>query len=185
MRYYVLAPTGERYGPADLPTLNEWASSNRLFPTSRLMEEMSGNVVAASSVAGIGFPQASPPPPGVGVMNPPPPGSAYQPQPPTPPHQAHSNYYRPGYAPTSVSAHDGKNDLWLAFGMVLLSPVLSLFCIFGFTTALVGISASWRAYQRGQRIALIPLVLNIGCLVFWGLARFVFRHWLLDSARGY
>jgi hypothetical protein len=109
-------------------------------------------------------------------MQPPAPGTPYQPPPPG-----------SGFMPRAgfgVSAQDGKNDLWLSFGMVLVSPVLSLFCIYGFTTALIGIAAAWRAVQRGQKIALIPLILNVLCLGFWGISRFVFRHWLFET-RGY
>lgn len=185
MRYFVLAPTGERYGPADVATLNEWAASNRLSPDSKLMEEMSGTVTPASAIPGLVFPQASPPTPMGGPMQPPPPGTPYQ-QP--------SNYPRPGYGPNPPGtgfvapgsgfmgrATPNKNDLLLSFGMVLLSPLLSLFCIYGFTAALIGIGAGWRAFQGGQKIALLAVILNGCALVFWAFARFVFRHWLLSG----
>jgi len=166
----MLAPTGERYGPADVPTLNQWVAEGRLFATSRLMEEMSGDVIVASTLPGLSF-GAAPPQPMQSPMQPPPPGTygAY-PNPPAP---------GSGYMP-QVGSTANKNDLLLSFAMVLVSPILSLFCVFGFTAALYGIASGWRAYQNGQSIAILAVVLNVGCLVFWVLARFVFRHMIFE-----
>jgi len=179
MRYYVLAANGERYGPADVPTLSQWAAEGRLSPTSRLMDEMSGNVLDASSLPGLNFPQATPAAP-VAPMTPLPPGSPYLssgPQAPIP--TASYRLTTPGsdYMPKSTQP-DPTKDVLLSFGMVLLSPILSLFCIYGFTTALLGIGAGWRAFQNGSKIALLPILLNVGALVFWVLSRYVFRWWL-------
>ncbi|MBS1717484.1 MAG: hypothetical protein JSS72_07110 [Armatimonadetes bacterium] len=58
MRYFVIGPDGSSYGPADIPTLAQWAQENRLQATTMLREEMSGNSVVASSVPGIFAAQA-------------------------------------------------------------------------------------------------------------------------------
>ncbi|MCE9557323.1 MAG: hypothetical protein K8R88_00075 [Armatimonadetes bacterium] len=64
MRYFVIYPDGTRYGPADLHTLNQWASERRLDPTMMLEEEVSGTQMMASTVLGLYFPAgASPVPP--------------------------------------------------------------------------------------------------------------------------
>ena len=180
MRYYVLGENGERYGPADVPTLAQWARERRLSSASKLMDEMTGSVVDARSVPGIVFPQAAPPAP-MAPMTPIPPGSpslTCGPMQPMPPQPGYS-WSGPNYMP-KIAGADPKKDLLLSFGMVLLSPVLSLFCIYGMTAALLGIGAGVRAFQNGSKIALLAIILNVGSLVFWALAKFVFRWWLLD-----
>jgi len=57
-RYWVVGQDGQKYGPADVPTLSSWATENRLTPTTQLEGEMSGQRVMASAVAGIMFPAA-------------------------------------------------------------------------------------------------------------------------------
>lgn len=56
MQYYLVDPSGQRYGPADLATLNQWAQTNRLLPTSILIHAATGQQVAASQVPGLYFP---------------------------------------------------------------------------------------------------------------------------------
>ncbi|HRF59028.1 MAG TPA: hypothetical protein PLH94_03830 [Fimbriimonadaceae bacterium] len=60
MRFFVIANDGNEYGPADIPTLNEWATQNRLTPTTQLKNEATGEIVMASAVPGIVFPGAAP-----------------------------------------------------------------------------------------------------------------------------
>lgn len=68
MRWYVIGRDGQKYGPADLPTLQAWANENRVRPDTLLEEEGTGAQVLAQSVAGLTFPPgprlgASPSPP--------------------------------------------------------------------------------------------------------------------------
>lgn len=63
--YYVIAEDGQRYGPVDLATLNQWANDNRVVPTTTL-ETADGQRLQATAVPGIVFP-ASGAAPGYGA----------------------------------------------------------------------------------------------------------------------
>lgn len=54
-RYYVVGEDGQRYGPADLATLNRWIRERRLLPSMHLVEESTGLTVLAGMVAGLDF----------------------------------------------------------------------------------------------------------------------------------
>ena len=60
MNYFVIASDGQKYGPADVPTLNQWAQEGRVLTTSMLEDATTGERVAATSVPGIVFPIAPP-----------------------------------------------------------------------------------------------------------------------------
>lgn len=53
MRYYVIAPDGSKFGPADLNTLKTWAAQGRIAPNTILEEEQSRQRVEARLVAGL------------------------------------------------------------------------------------------------------------------------------------
>ena len=61
MRYYLIADDGQKYGPADLATLNQWIAESRLRPDHMLEVETTAQRVQASSVPGLAFgaPQAA------------------------------------------------------------------------------------------------------------------------------
>lgn len=56
MQYFVIAPDGQKYGPADIATLNQWAVEARLTPTTELEDAATGARLTASNVPGIVFP---------------------------------------------------------------------------------------------------------------------------------
>jgi hypothetical protein len=172
MRYYVLAPTGERYGPADVATLNEWAATNRLSPTSKVMEEMSGNVMAASAVPGLTFGPAVPPAP-MTPMQPLAPGSIQPQVPPAP-----ANYPRPGYAPQygGTPTDNGMKDMLLAFGICVGAPLLAFITWYGIFGAGAGVQLAWKAYKKGQKLAILALVLNVVAIFAGIYMRFVLRY---------
>ncbi len=53
MQYYVIGPDGSKYGPADIPTLKQWAAENRLDPDAILEDFNTGQRTAAAQVQGI------------------------------------------------------------------------------------------------------------------------------------
>jgi len=55
MRYFVFGNNGEMYGPADIPTLNQWIAEGRLLPTSMIQEELGGARFAASMLRELAF----------------------------------------------------------------------------------------------------------------------------------
>lgn len=58
MQYYVIGPDGAKYGPADVPTLKQWAAENRLNPDAVLEDFNTGQRTTAAQVAGIFEPGA-------------------------------------------------------------------------------------------------------------------------------
>jgi len=55
LRYFVHAPDGQQYGPADIPTINLWIAEGRLLPTTLLQPEGSTMRVAASTIDGLAW----------------------------------------------------------------------------------------------------------------------------------
>jgi len=48
MGYYVIAHDGDRYGPADIPTLQQWVREGRIAPNTTLEDEFTGTQIRAS-----------------------------------------------------------------------------------------------------------------------------------------
>lgn len=156
MGYYVLGDQGQKYGPADVATLNNWAAEGRLLPSTMLEDETSGQQVAASSVAGVTF---APP-------------------------MATSNYPRPGVptAPTTaapqftrVDASDEESQKagiiaivagLASFGFTATIGILGLFCF------LTGMGSAWRAKDGKPALGYIGLAINIAAAAFWAYVRF-------------
>ena len=130
MRYFVLGSDGQRFGPADIDSLNMWIAEGRLAPNSRLVEETSGAEVAASSVAGLMF---APPTPMA------PPTAAY---------------------PRQLGASDiGEKDLRDAWICAILSLICSAGCI-GLILALYAQKLAKRAADKGNPSTQGPLIIS-------------------------
>lgn len=63
MRYYVLDAQGNQYGPADVPTLNQWVRDGRILPATQILVETTGKVIPAQMVPGLNLDLA----PGLGL----------------------------------------------------------------------------------------------------------------------
>lgn len=139
MRYYVIGPDGQRYGPADIPTLNQWAQENRLTANQLLEDETAGTRVMASSVEGLVFPIAAAP--------------NYQ-QPPA--NYAGGQPYQPHYARPVYTGDDGSKDVttaWVLGALTILCGCF-LFPIFGLLSAN-------KAKQKGHPGANAARIFNI------------------------
>jgi hypothetical protein len=55
MRYFVIGDDGQKYGPADVATLNSWITEGRLLATTLLENEATGERVAAQATPGLAF----------------------------------------------------------------------------------------------------------------------------------
>jgi len=62
MNYWVLGATGDKYGPADLTVLNQWAAEGRITAATELEEVETGNRLRATEVAGLMLPLTAPEP---------------------------------------------------------------------------------------------------------------------------
>jgi hypothetical protein len=160
MRYYVIGADGQRYGPADVPTLNQWAQENRLLPTQMLEDESSGTRMVASSVEGLSFPVVAQPQPAPPYSQPGQPTSYGGGQ----PYQQH--YGRPVY-----TGDDGSKDVttaWVLGGIWFLCGC--------FLLPLFGLLSANKAQQKGHPGAnaakifnIVLLVLNVIGIIFYGI----------------
>ncbi|MCL6475191.1 MAG: DUF4190 domain-containing protein [Firmicutes bacterium] len=73
MGYYVIAQDGNRYGPADIPTLQQWVREGRIAPNTTLEDEFTGTQIRASLLPELShlFPSQTVPP-GDSYRQPPP-----------------------------------------------------------------------------------------------------------------
>jgi len=71
--YYVIAQDGNRYGPADIPTLQQWVREGRIAPNTTLEDEFTGTQIRASLLPELShlFPSQTVPP-GDSYRQPPP-----------------------------------------------------------------------------------------------------------------
>lgn len=143
MRYFVIADDGQKYGPADVSTLQSWVAENRLLPNQMLEEESSGLRVVASSVQGLSFPMAAP----MGA-----PGEN--------PQQPYQGYYnRPGAA--AMVGDGGKSDMNQAW----IFSILSLCCCPPLFVWLA-LNAAKRAEEKGANAQGPRIVAYIGLALF-------------------
>ncbi len=153
--YYVIAEDGQRYGPVDLATLNQWANDNRVVPTTTL-ETADGQRLQASAVPGIVFPPsgAGPgygdPAAGVGVQG---------------------GYGAPGmgasgYAPYPHSqgmafGDNGQKDATTSFVFSGLTFFLGWFCCSGLVLGPVAIVFASKAKKKGHPQGNVAFILAI------------------------
>lgn len=63
MGYYVIAHDGNRYGPADIATLQQWVREGRIAPNTLLEDEFTGTQIQASLLPELSYLFAAMPPP--------------------------------------------------------------------------------------------------------------------------
>jgi len=148
MQYYVIGPDGNKYGPADVPTLKSWIAENRLTPDSMVEDFNTGQRMKASAVPGLfeGMTATATAGPSMGPAT----GTMYQ-NPPTPGTM---------YNPNAVAGDSGQSDLTLAwvFGVLGIICCPILFC-------LLGLWKAQQAEQKGNPGAKAAKIFNIVVLV--------------------
>lgn len=168
----MIATDGQRYGPADIQTLQSWIQQGRILHQTVLEEEMGGARIAASAVGALQFgspnPTAAPltqsytsqsSPYGTGYQ---PPSAPQQPD----PYQQNpyaSNYYRPSNHNSYISdpnIQQKMNNAWIGFalGLVCCAP----FAIWGLICAIEAKKASHPQAQAA-------FICNIVALCLWGV----------------
>ena len=149
MNYFVIAADGQKYGPADVPTLNNWAQEGRVLPTSMLEDAATGQQVPATSVIGINFPPAAPSAPNYGS----------------------APYQQPNYqqVPGAMMGDDGSGDIT----KVWIFSALAVFCcalIFGILAIVSASNAQKKGHPQAQTamiVAIISLVAGCGFGAVW------------------
>lgn len=182
IKYFVIAADGQKYGPADVPALNNWIAEGRLQPTTMLQEENSTLQVEARGVPALKFvarpvgtqpapPAAVPPPaqvPGPGLGNP------YDtPRPMGPQPQPFSSSYPRDSQYQQKPAMSGQ--LVGVWACTIAAPFLIFFFwIGGLITSGYGLRGGVAIYSAGYRAQGIVLIaLNAIWLALWIITRFV------------
>lgn len=152
MQYYVIGPDGNKYGPADVPTLKTWVAENRLMPESMLEDFNTGQRMPASAVPGLieGQPTATAQPgPAMGAASP------------------YSQAPSPGgtvYNPNAAAGDNGQSELTLSWVFLVLG-----FCLCAPIFCSLGIWKANQAAAKGNPTANIAKILNIVWLVIGSL----------------
>ena len=180
-----MTPDGQKFGPADVPTLQQWANEGRLLSTSLLEEEISGNRIQASAVPGLHIggtgaqanPYAAPTATGNPYADPSQQGQAQgNPYAQNPYQQQGGNYYRQpgsnyqgGYDPMIQKE---ITNAWVggAIGLVCCGPL-----------AIWGLTCANKAKKAGHPGAQAPYIFNIVVIVIWVIGFFI-RASLLGSS---
>jgi hypothetical protein len=164
MNYFVVGDDGNKYGPADVATLNQWAQQGRLNATSVLEDAQTGARYSASQVPGIqiagaGFQSAT--------------QSGYQ-QPP--------NYQQPPYGQNPYQQYprngmgmygdDGAQDIqkaWIFGGIgIICCPVV--FSSLGIYFALQGQRKGHPSGQAALYFCIATLIIGCALGVFLNVA---------------
>ncbi|MBS1704717.1 MAG: hypothetical protein JST40_02500 [Armatimonadetes bacterium] len=170
MRYYVVMPDGQKYGPADVDMLTQWANEGRLTPGTTVEVDGSGQRLSAQQVPGIlwpnyGGPQMQQPmqppptpfaPPTSGPQNPYSPGYQQAPNQYNPYSQAPSPYTRPG----AIPGDDGSKELRNAY----VFSVLGLLCcplVFGGLGIWQASVAKQKGHPQAQSALTVAIVLTV------------------------
>lgn len=154
MNYFVIANDGQKYGPADIATLNQWAQEGRVLPTQMLEDAATGTQTMASQVPGLIFPAAASQP---NFQNP----------------NQHNPYQQ--YPRNNIgSMGDGSDEIkkaWI-FGSIGLFCCPIVFSVYGIVNA---VQAQKKGHPQGTAaliFCICTLVLNVGASAFFQLGRF-------------
>lgn len=128
MRYFVITPDGNRYGPVDLPGLQEWCRQGRILPDSPLQNELTGMVQPARDIIGAPFfpaptmmPPSAPYPPGINQ-------TGYPGMP--------AEYPRPNMPGAFPGFDSGAQDVRTAWTMFAVGLICcQVFSVYGFIVA--------------------------------------------------
>ncbi|MCW5936669.1 MAG: hypothetical protein KIT11_05120 [Fimbriimonadaceae bacterium] len=166
MKYYVIWPDGQKFGPADVDTLTQWAAEGRITPSTELESVDTGARAPASSVPGIIFSgpaAAAPSDPGPSY-----PGLTSEPSAPGPsaPYAAPDPYQYPpsssgAYAPMNVG-DDGGGDVTKSF---ILSAVGLFCCCFASPAAVYFANEAKKKGNPNAQAAFIVSLIVLGLVV--------------------
>lgn len=148
MTYYVIAPNGGEYGPADEELLRKWISENRIDRSTQLRDAITARQFAAGEMNHL-FSAPVPPPPVNNNSNPP-----------------IANYPRPGLPPNPIPAVDGPNVLMgIAFRCAL--ALLSVFVFKGIGLIFGGFALyhAIRLKKMGSRYGTAAIIMSAVTLI--------------------
>jgi hypothetical protein len=165
VQYFVVAPDGTSYGPADMPTLQQWAAEGRILPDSMIRDGTTGQTLLASTIPGLI------------------PGQGYarqgHPQQPVPNYMQGGQPYANYPSPYGMNRGANPGDVqaaWILGGiglvMIFCCGLISIVC------AIVGLVLAKRAATNGnqnaggpQVLCWIVIALSIASMIFGVLLR--------------
>ena len=165
MQYFVIGPDGAKYGPADIPTLKQWAADNRVAPQTTLEDSATGQRLAAGQVQGIfEGPHYAQPAPGMPSMN---------------PAQQQNLYQNPqAYYPRQQVGDGGK--MWITLSWVF-SSIGFLCCPIIFSTC--GIVFAFVGGSQGHPKSLAPKLFGVFTLVAGTVLGILSNNWAQEFLR--
>jgi hypothetical protein len=156
MKYYVIWADGQKFGPADVDTLTQWAAEGRINENTELESATTGARLSAGSVPGILFTSREVSPPDLGQSPPPQETASYAP--PTPESTPFSGPNPGGgYAPSPYAATDDGSQ-YVTYSWISLA--VGLLCLGCIGTG-AGIYFASEAKKRGNPNAQAPFVVNL------------------------
>lgn len=165
MDYFVIAPNGQKFGPAPVPVLNQWIQEGRIAPDTLLQDAATGAQIVARALPGLDFmPRPVIAPPGANPYN------------MASPAQNPAYYVRPSQWQQPATVSEGQ-----AIGALcctVAAPVFVLFCYLGLAFALFGFITGVQLVKQGAKLS---GGLLIGFNALWMLAYVIFRVWVALS----
>lgn len=144
--YFVVLPDGQKFGPADLRTLNQWATEGRILSNTVIEDAQTGQRFQAGSLPGLQLTQTMghSPYPAPGTMNPP---------------NQYAAYTRPG---TGGNSSVGSNDLTLSYVFGALGIGLCAMCgpVLGIVFPILGLVYAKKAEDQRNPSANSAKILN-------------------------
>ncbi len=159
MRYFVVADDGNKYGPADLDTLNTWVNEGRVLKTTLLEEETSGARMVAGSVAGLiwSLPVESSSDSPVSI---PMEASPYS-SPPSEQQQAPKMGIGEGSTRNRPSDSAPEGNTEMIFSWILGGLGLIICCFGGWLLSAIGTLLGFLAYKKGHAHGQAALIFNV------------------------
>jgi hypothetical protein len=161
MEYFVLSPDGQKFGPATVPTLNQWIQEGRIAPQTLLQDAATGAQIVARALPALSFapqPTLAPPDANPYTMSSP---------------AQHPGFYsqinQPWNQPPGVSSGQVLGG-WVC---TTLSPLLIVFCYLGLAAALFGCITGGQLVKQGNKAAGgIMICINVLWILLFVIIRF-------------
>lgn len=167
VHYFVLSPSGQKYGPADMATLQQWIAEGRLLPTSHLESADGMSRYMASQLPGLRFDNPGYPQGGV-IQTP------YSP-PISPGFGGNPTGFRfgMGASPMVGGSKDATYAMWLATAVILLCACIPAV---GFFMSVAALVLAYRAQRSGDYRARNAIALSWFALLLSLASQFFFSR---------
>ena len=161
MEYYVIAPDGQKFGPATVPTLNQWIQEGRIAPQTLLQDATTGAQIVARALPALSFvPQPTIAPPNANPYTMPSPAQ-------------HPMFYAQSGQPWNQPPTVSSGQITGAWVGTVVAPLL-IFCYIGLALALFGCITGGQLVKQGNKAAGGTM---IAFNVLWIILFVVFRIW--------